>query len=80
MKKLDYTRAILNAIRNPMVMKKDIAVFYILLLIRNTHASVPVINAAIVARWSKAALLEIKKLAWEEVERKENGDPAFPPS
>ena len=74
MKKLCYTTAILRAIACSSMKQKDLAVIYILLLTRNTRASVPLINEKIIERWSEAGLLEIKRLAWEELERRDSGD------
>lgn len=68
MERLDYTKTILHAIDSPKMLQSDIAVLYLLLLTRDTHASIPTINSAIIERWSVSGLQAVKKLAWHELE------------
>ena len=75
MKRLDYTTAFLRAIASPKMKKPDIAVIYILLLTRTTHADIEKINREIMIRWSHSGLQDIKRMAWQEVERRNLGDP-----
>jgi hypothetical protein len=57
---------LLADIANPAATRKDVGLTYAL-AIRGDHSRVdwPVVNRAIVERWSMSALNWIKKFAWE---------------
>lgn len=64
---------VLSLINNKMVKRKDLVTTYIDLIKQsyadeNIRRLFPVINRAIIARWSESGLNYIKTLAWKEIE------------
>lgn len=74
---INPTKVLLNELANPDMEESDIALIYFTALIQSsTSTDFEKINAAIIKRWSKTALLRIKKTAWGWIEngRKEGED------
>lgn len=59
------TEILLEEIADPRMKRKDVAVTYGLAIRSADETDWPRVNAAIIERWSKAALNTIKKWAWE---------------
>ncbi len=60
----------LNAVADPKATRDDVAGFYADIIRcrqRGQTTDVAEINRAIITRWSMAALLYVKKLAWKQV-------------
>ena len=59
------TQTLLDGIANQELDKKDIALTYHLALLSSDETDWPKVNKAIIKRWSKSALIDIKALAWD---------------
>lgn len=60
----DCTNTLLREIAEPSIKRIDVAKTYALAIKSSEAVNWPVVNAAIIKRWSKSGLVWIKKQAW----------------
>ena len=58
------TTAMLNLVADKSVRQRDVAELYCAYVFSETELDWPVVNRAIMERWSEAGLMRIKRMVW----------------